>query len=71
MPNWCMNSIAFTQKGKGKTVIRAFHADIQKYQNYKDPETGSTSDWIGHWLQANRVDTDNLYSRGFITHCEL
>ena len=71
MPNWCSNSIAFYQEDGGSAMVEAFYADVQKYQDYKDPETGKLSDWCGHWLQSNRVDTDNLYTRGFFTNCEL
>jgi hypothetical protein len=71
MPNWCSNSIAFYQEDGGNTMVEAFYADVQKYQDYTDPETGKASDWVGHWLQSNRVDTDNLYTRGFFTSCEL
>ena len=71
MPNWCSNSVAFYQKNKGTTMLEAFYADIQKYQNYKDPETSNSSSWVGHWLESNRIDTKNLYARGFFNHCEL
>ena len=71
MPNWCSNSIAFYQEDGGNAMAEAFYTDIQKYQDYKDPETGNASDWVGHWLQSNRINTDNLYSRGFFTNCEL
>jgi hypothetical protein len=71
MPNWCCNSIAFYREDGGNAILEAFYADIQKYQDYKDPETGRVSDWIGHWLHSNRVNTDNLYCRGFIVNCEL
>ena len=71
MPNWCWNSVAFYQEDGGNAMVEAFYADIQKYQDYRDPETGKLSDWVGHWLQSNRVDTDNLYTRGFFTNCEL
>jgi len=71
MPNWCSNSIAFYQEDGGNAMIEAFYADIQKYQNYNDPETGKVSDWVGHWLQSNRINTDNLYTRGFFSNCEL
>ena len=50
MPNWCSNSIAFYQEDGGNCLLEAFYTDIQKYQNYKDPETGKLSDWVGHWL---------------------
>lgn len=71
MPNWCGNSIAFYQEDGGSAMIGAFYADVQKYQDYKDPETGQISDWVGHWLRSNRVDTDTLYTRGFFISCEL
>ena len=71
MPNWCGNSVAFYQKNQGTTMIEAFYADIQKYQHYKDPETNDSSSWVGHWLESNRVDTKNLYARGYINNCEL
>ena len=71
MPNWCSNSIAFYQEDGGNSMVEAFYADVQKYQNYTDPETGKASDWVGHWLQSNRVDTNNLYTRGFFQNCEL
>ena len=71
MPNWCNNSIAFYQEDGGNAMIYAFYADIQKYQDYKDPETGNHSDWVGYWLQSNRVDTEKLYARGFFINCEL
>jgi len=71
MPNWCCNSIAFYREDGGNAILEAFYADIQKYKDYKDPETGRTSDWIGHWLQSKRINTDNLYCRGFIVNCEL
>ena len=71
MPNWCSNSIAFYQEDGGNAIIDALFADIQKYQNYKEPETGRYYDWVGHWLESNRINTDTLYSRGFFTNCEL
>jgi len=71
MPNWCSNSIAFYQEDGGTAMLEAFYSDIQKYQNYKDPETGKPSDWVGHWLESNRVDTKNLYTRGFFSNIEL
>jgi len=71
MPNWCRSSIAFYQEDGGNAMIDAFFADVQKYQDYKVPESGKASDWVGHWLQSNRIDTDNIYSRGFFTDCEL
>jgi len=71
MPNWCCNSIAFYQEDGGISMVEAFYTDIQKYQDYKDPETNDSSNWVGHWLQSNRIDTDNLYTRGFFTYCEF
>jgi len=71
MPNWCWNSIAFYQEDGGTAMLEAFHSDVQKYLNYKDPETGKQCDWIGHWLKSSRVDTDTLYTRGFLSDCEL
>ena len=71
MPNWCNNSIAFYQEDGGNAMIEAFYTDIQKYQNYVEPETGKESDWVGHWLESNGLDTKNLYARGFFTDCEL
>ena len=71
MPNWCSNSIAFYQEDGGSAMLEAFYMDIQKYQDYTDPETGKLSDWVGHWLQSNKVDTDDLYARGFFSNCEL
>ena len=71
MPNRCSNSIAFYQEDGGNAMVEAFYADDQKYQDYKDPERGNHSDWVGHWLQSNRVDTNNLYTRGFFTNCEF
>jgi len=71
MPNWCNNSIAFFQEDGGNALLDAFYTDIQKYQNYIDPETGNASSWIGHWLESNRVDIKNLYTRGFLSNIEL
>ena len=71
MPNWCSNSIAFYHEGGGRTILEAFYMDMQKYLEYTEPKTRKKSDWVGHWLQSNRVNTDNLYTRGFFTSCEL
>ena len=71
MPNWCNNSIAFYQEDDGSDMLAAFFADVQKYQNYRDPETGKPSDWVGHWLNSSRVDTNILYCRGFFIDCEI
>ena len=77
MPNWCNNSIAFYQKDGEKTeaapsyLLEAFYTDIQKYQNFTEPETGRISNWVGHYLRENRIDTDSMYTRGFFTNCEL
>jgi len=71
MPNWCNNSIAFYQDDGGNDMLDAFFSDIQKYQDYIDPGTGNPSDWVGHWLQSSRVDTNTLYCRGFFYNCEL
>jgi len=71
MPNWCGNSIAFYQKSKGTAMLEAFYADIQKYQDYREPETNASSSWIGHWLESNRIDMSSLETRCFIISCEL
>ena len=71
MPNWCDNSIAFYQEDGGKAMLEAFYADIQKYQDYKDPETGESSDWVGHWLESSKIDINKLSTRGFFGDCEL
>ena len=71
MPNWCNNSIAFYQADGGNDMLDAFYADIKKCRDYKDPATGKSSDWIGYWLESNRVDTDTIYSRGFLSWCEM
>ena len=71
MPNWCNNSIAFYQEDGENAVLEDFYADIEKYQNYKDPESGKHSSWVGNWLIANKIDTENLYTRGFFTNIEL
>jgi hypothetical protein len=71
MANWCNNSIIFYQEDGGNAMAEAFYTDIKKYQNYKDYETGEVSDWVGHWLQSNQIDTGIVYSRGFFTNCEL
>jgi len=70
MANWCSNSIAFYQDDEGTALVEAFHADVQKYLNYVEPD-GKTSDWVGHYLQASRVDVDSMYTRGFFSSCEL
>ena len=71
MPNWCINSVAFYQEDVGTTMLEAFYADIQKYQEYREPETGKHSDWVGNWLESNRVNTDNIYTRGYFVDCEF
>ena len=71
MPNWSYNRISFYQEDNGNDMLHAFFADIQKYQDYKDPETGKHSSWVGHYLQSKRINADNLYSRGFFVSCEL
>jgi hypothetical protein len=71
MANWCGNSIAFFQDDGGNMLVEAFYADIQKYMEYREPGTGRCSDWVGHWLEANRIDLDSIYSRGFFRDCEL
>ena len=71
MPNWSLNSVAFYQEDGGNAMLEAFYADIQKYQGYKDPETGNYCDWVGNWLESNRINTDNLYTRGFFIDCEF
>ena len=71
MPNWCSNRIAFFQKDGGNSIVNAFYADVQKYQNFIDPDTGKHSDWAGHWLTENRINTDSIYCRGFFSYCEL
>jgi hypothetical protein len=70
MPNWCSNSIAFYQEDGGNALLEAFYTDIEKYQNFED-EAGRTSDWVGHWLESNRINPDDLYTRGFFSYCEL
>jgi hypothetical protein len=69
--NWCQNSIAFTQSDGGSDLLEAFFADIQKYKDFIDPETGKRSEWIGHWFREKRINTDKLYVRGFLYECEL
>jgi len=71
MPNWCNNSVAFFQNDGGKAMIEAFYTDINRYQDYKDPETDESPAWVGHWLKSNRVDANTVYSRGFFTSCIL
>ena len=70
MPNWCYNNIAFYQEESGIALLEAFYADIKRYQDFKN-ENGETSDWVGHWLQENKINTDKIYCRGFIADCEL
>ena len=69
--NWCSNSIAFYQEDGGNALVEAFYADVQKYMNFIDPETNKPSDWVGHWFDSNRINTDNLYTRGFFTDCDF
>jgi len=45
--------VAFYQEDGGTTMLEAFYVDIQKYQEYRDPETGKHSDWVGNWLESN------------------
>ena len=72
MPNWCSNSVAFYSDESGSNALLiAFHADILKYLNYIEPDTGRRSDWVGHWLESNKIDTSNMYCRGFLQSCEL
>jgi len=71
MPNWCNNSIAFYHADSRNDLLGGFFADAQKFQDYIDPETGETSNWIGYWLKSREVDADNLYCRGFINYSEL
>ena len=71
MPNWCANTIAFYQADNGNDLLDAFYADIQKYQNFTDPETGKPSNWVGHWFDEKRINTASMYTRGFFTSCEL
>jgi hypothetical protein len=71
MPNWCDNSIAFYQEDGGNAVLEAFYTDMERCLNYKDPETGECSGWVGNWLKVNGIDAKNLSARGFITNCEL
>jgi len=71
MPNWCINSVAFYQEDGGNAMLEAFYADIEKYQDYKDPETGEPCDWVGNWLESNRINVDNLYTRGYFVDCEF
>lgn len=52
-------------------MLEAFYADIKKYQNFIDPETQKESNWVGYFLKENRIDTDKIYSRGFLENCEL
>ena len=71
MPNWCSNQIAFYQDDGGCALLEAFHADIQKYVNYRDPDTGRYSNWAGHWLESNRINPDSVSCRGSFDSCEL
>ena len=71
MPNWCNNSIAFYQEDGGNDRLPAFFADVQKYTDHKDPETGESSNWVGHLLKANGIDTNSLYARGFFSCSEF
>ena len=52
-------------------LLEAFYNDIKKYLDYKDPMTGKSSDWIGHYLESNKVNTESMYCRGFLQNCEL
>lgn len=56
----------FYQEDGGVALLQAFYADIQKYQG-----GGDSDNWVGNWLAAHRIDTENLYCRGFIENCEL
>ena len=71
MPNWCSNSIAFYQENGGTAILEAFYADVQKYENFIDPETGRSKNWVGNWLIANRIDADDMSTRGFFSNSEL
>jgi hypothetical protein len=71
MPNWCSNFVAFYHKNNATTILEAFCADVFKYQDYKAPGTNCRTSWIGHWLQSNRVNIDNVCTRGFVVSCEL
>ncbi|MCL2698158.1 MAG: hypothetical protein FWE74_08770 [Oscillospiraceae bacterium] len=70
MPNWCNNSIAFYQEDGGNDLLEAFYTDIERYQNFTNVN-GSLSNWCGHYLISNKIDTDEVYCRGFFTNCEL
>ena len=71
MPNWCSNKIAFYSDENSFILLEAFHSDLQKYLDYKDPKTGENSDWVGNWLESNKVDTESVHCRGFLQSCEL
>jgi len=71
MPIWCRNSVAFYQKNNEVAKLETFYADILKCQNYKESEIGEHSDWIGHWLQSNGINPDNLYTYDFFVDCKL
>ena len=71
MPNWCSNQIAFYQEDGGCTLLEAFHADIQKYVGYREPDTGRFSNWAGHWLESNKINPDSVSCRGSFESCEL
>ena len=72
MPNWCSNSVAFYSNENGSNaLLMAFYADVQKYVNYIEPDTGRRSDWCGHWLESNKIDTSNMFCRGTFESCEL
>jgi hypothetical protein len=64
MANWASNSIAFYQEDGGNALLQAFYADVQKYVESGD-------DWVGHMLESNRVNTDEMYTRGFFQCCVL
>ena len=71
MPNWCSNRIAFYQEDGETALLEAFYADIQKYMEYIDPETGRHSNWAGHFLESSRIDTESISCRGYFNYCEL
>ena len=71
MPNWCSNSIAFYQEDGGDAVLEAFYTDIERYLNYINPETSEHSSWVGNWLEASKINAENLCTRGFFTNIEL
>ncbi|MCL2638447.1 MAG: hypothetical protein FWD48_08775 [Oscillospiraceae bacterium] len=70
MPNWCSNSIAFYQEDSGNCLLEAFYTDVSKYMDFKDVN-GSHSDWVGNYLTENKIDTNEIYCRGFFANCEL